>query len=113
MLPQGELANIYDSEDGLRYAALIEMKVGSVRGNHVHRVKEELVYVISGKLELVVQEIPEGEKVTLDLRPGDLIFISTGIAHALKPLESGMAIEFSKARFDPSDVQRVVLIPSN
>jgi len=86
------------------------MKVGAVRGNHVHRVKEELVYVLSGRLELVVQEIPGGERVTLELGPGDLVFISTGIAHALKPLEAGTAIEFSKARFDPSDVQRVVLI---
>src|SRR6516164_4733245 len=97
ILPQGELANIYDSDEGLRYAALIEMKVGAVRGNHVHRVKEELVYVLSGRLELVVQEIPGGERVTLELGPGDLVFISTGIAHALKPLEAGTAIEFSKA----------------
>jgi quercetin dioxygenase-like cupin family protein len=110
LLSQGELANIYDADEGLRYAALIEMRIGTVRGNHVHRVKEELVYVISGRLELVVQELPNGKPVTVELVPGDLAFIATGIAHAIKPLEPGLAIEFSKARFDPADVQRVVLV---
>jgi quercetin dioxygenase-like cupin family protein len=110
ILPQGELSNIYDAEEGLRYAALIEMRVGTVRGNHVHRVKEELVYVISGRLELIVQESSQGEVLRLELRPGDLAFIATGIAHAIKPLEAGLAIEFSKARFDPADSERVVLV---
>jgi quercetin dioxygenase-like cupin family protein len=110
ILPQGELANFYDADDGLRYAALIEMRIGSIRGNHVHRVKEELIYVISGRLELVVQEMPEGGRATLELVPGDLAFIATGIAHAIKPLESGLAMEFSKARFDPADVEKVALI---
>jgi quercetin dioxygenase-like cupin family protein len=110
ILPQGELANFYDADEGLRYGALIEMRVGSIRGNHVHRVKEELIYVISGRLELVVQQMPEGERVALELVAGDLAFIATGIAHAIKPLESGLAMEFSKARFDPADVQKVALI---
>ena len=110
LLSQGELANVYDADEGLRYAALIEMRVGTVRGNHVHRVKEEIVYVISGRLELVVQELPKGERVAIELVPGDLALISTGIAHAIKPLEEGLAIEFSKTRFDPLDAERVVLI---
>src|SRR5262245_17799687 len=110
ILPQGELSNIYDAEEGLKYAALIEMRLGRVRGNHVHRVKEELVYVISGRLELLVRETLKGEAVKLELLPGDLAFISAGIAHAIKPLETGLAIEFSKARFDPSDAERVELV---
>jgi len=110
ILPQGELANFYDADEGLRYGALIEMRVGSIRGNHVHRVKEELIYVISGRLELVVQQMPEGERVSLELVAGDLAFIATGIAHAIQPLESGLAMEFSKVRFDPTDVQKVALL---
>jgi quercetin dioxygenase-like cupin family protein len=110
ILPQGELANFYDADEGLRYGALVEMRVGSIRGNHVHRVKEELIYVISGRLELVVQQMPEGERAALELVAGDLVFIATGIAHAIKPLESGLAMEFSKVRFDPTDVQKVALV---
>jgi len=110
LLAQGELANIYDAEEGLRYAALIEMRVGTVRGNHVLRVKEELVYIISGRVELVVQEAAGSMPVPLELVAGDLAFIATGIAHAIKPLEAGLAIEFSKTRFDPVDAQRVVLV---
>jgi mannose-6-phosphate isomerase-like protein (cupin superfamily) len=110
LLSQGELANLYDADEGIRYLALIELRLGAVRGNHLHRVKEEQVYLISGELVLVVQQGEAGERVYMELHPGDLVEIDTGVAHAIKPTEAGYAIEFSRTRFDPADVQRVTLI---
>lgn len=110
LLAQGELANFYDGDEGIRYIALIEMRLGQVRGNHVHQVKDEQVYVLSGQLLLVAQDGGAGEKVSFDVAPGDLVSIATGVAHAIKPVKAGYAIEFSKARFDPSDSQKVILI---
>jgi hypothetical protein len=57
MLPQGELAQFYDGEEGVRYIASIELHAGTVRGNHYHKIKREYVYIISGKLRLLVQEL--------------------------------------------------------
>src|SRR5436305_702140 len=52
MLPQGELAQFYDGDEGIRYIAQIELQAGSVRGNHYHKAKEEWVYLISGEVNL-------------------------------------------------------------
>ncbi len=104
MLPQGELAQIHDSDDGIRYLAFIEVRVGSDRGNHYHKVKEEWVYVMQGKVLVVVQDIETNARASVPLEKGDLLFIQTRIAHVLRPVESGQALEFSQARFDATDV---------
>jgi hypothetical protein len=110
VLPQGDLANFYDDDAGIRYAAFIEMRSGGVRGNHWHRVKEEQVYVISGELLLVAQDGETGPRVSVRLAAGDLAIIACGVAHAIKTVEPGQAIEFSQTRFDAADVQRFTLI---
>lgn len=106
MLPQGELAQFYDGEEGIRYIAQIELQAGSIRGNHYHKVKEEWVYLISGEVNLVVEDLESKAREATLLTAGDLIFIKTGVAHALQVTKSGQAIEFSTARFDPADIYR-------
>jgi quercetin dioxygenase-like cupin family protein len=103
LLPQGELAQFYSSSEGLRYVAYAELRAGAVRGNHYHKFKQEWIYIISGKLSLVLEDIESGSRDTLTLARGDLAFISTGVAHALHVQESGHAIEFSAIAFDPTD----------
>ena len=109
-LAQGELANFYNGEPGMRYLAFMELRVGAIRGNHFHRKKEEWVYLISGRLLLVVQEVEASRPISIDLVAGDLVTIATGVAHALNPLEPGHGVEFSPALFDPADVQKSTLI---
>jgi mannose-6-phosphate isomerase-like protein (cupin superfamily) len=104
MLPRGELAQFYDAEEGIHYMAFIELLPGQVRGNHYHKVKEELVYVIRGEVQLAVADIQSKAQALVELRAGDLAVIRTGIAHALRTVEPGQAIEFSSARFDPADI---------
>jgi hypothetical protein len=103
-LPQGELAQIHNSDEGLRYLAVIELCVGSVRGNHYHKIKEEWVYVTQGRLVALVQDIQTNERASVALATGDLLLIQTHIAHALQPVEAGQALEYSRARFDASDI---------
>ena len=57
-LPQGELAQFYDDPQGIHYLAFIELKEGTKRGNHFHRIKEEYIYLLSGELVLVVPPLP-------------------------------------------------------
>lgn len=109
-LAQGELAQFYDGEEGIRYAAFIEFLAGTPRGNHYHKIKEEFIYIIRGEVLLHVEDIASKEKKFLPLTPGDLVKISTGIAHALEIAEPGFAIEFSTSRFDPADNYRYALV---
>ena len=103
-LAQGELAQIHDGEEGLHYLAFIELRVGSIRGNHYHQIKKEWTYVISGKLLLVVEDIATHERDSFTMQSGDLAFVGTGIAHALRIIEPGGAVEFSPARFSGADI---------
>ena len=104
LLPQGELAQVYDAEEGIRYMAVIEARVGCVRGNHYHKVKRERIYVLQGELLVVVEDIQTKARASVPLQTGDLLFIQTGIAHALQTVEPGLAIEFGLARFDTADI---------
>jgi len=106
LMPQGELAQFYDAEEGIRYLAFIDLLPGQVRGNHYHQVKEELVYVIRGEVLLSVADIDSRESASVALRTGDLVMIRPRITHALRTVEAGHAIEFSVARFDPADIHR-------
>src|SRR5438876_1722495 len=106
MLPQGELAQFHDSEEGIRYIASIELKAGTVRGNHYHKIKREYIYVLSGEVLLVLAELESRARETLEIKGGDLILIEPGIVHALQVKQTGRAVEFSPNRFDPSDTYR-------
>ena len=110
-LPQGDLAQIHNADEPIRYLAAIELKPGSIRGNHVHRIKREFLYLTSGRLRLALQDCATGETASTELSAGDLVLIPPGIAHALCPLEPGLAVEFSPAVLDPTDTERHVLVP--
>lgn len=115
LLPQGELAQVHDADEGMRYLAFIELKPGTVRGNHFHRHKKEFIYIIKGTIDLVVEDIDTDTGaagrviVTIRLEAGDLAVIEAGVAHALRVVEPGHAIEFSPSRFDAADTHRHAL----
>ena len=106
LLPQGELAQFHNADEGIRYMAFVELLPGQVRGNHYHKVKVELIYVIRGEVLLSVADIDSKASASVALRTGDLAVIRVGIAHALRPKEPGQAIEFSSARFDAADIHK-------
>jgi mannose-6-phosphate isomerase-like protein (cupin superfamily) len=103
LLPQGELAQFYDADKPIRYMAFLELRPGRLRGNHYHKLKEELLYIIQGELSLLVQDTLNGTRDSVPLRAGDLALIRCGVAHALLAAAPRQAIEFSPARFDPAD----------
>jgi quercetin dioxygenase-like cupin family protein len=53
-----------------------EFPPGSAPPGHVHDVEEEVIYILAGEGKLVT---PEGEAL---LRPGDAVFIPSGLHHA-------------------------------
>lgn len=104
LLPQGELAQVHDADEGMRYMAVIETRVGCARGNHYHKVKQERIYVLQGELSVAVEDVQTKARASVPLRTGDLVLIQTGIAHALQTVKPGQAIEFGQVRFDATDI---------
>src|SRR5438445_5871381 len=94
LLPQGELAQFWDGEQPISYIAYIELRAGTVRGNHYHKDKEEHVYVVTGELTLLVEDVQTHERDSVPLKGGDLVSIPTMLAHTLRVSASGSAIEF-------------------
>ncbi len=111
ILPQGDLAQLYDADEGLRYLAWLELKAGSMRGNHYHRGKREFFYLIAGRVELVLEELESGARVNWLLAAGDLVFLGPGIVHTYCPTADGQAVEFSAQRFQAEDTLRKVIVP--
>lgn len=110
MFPQGELAQFHDGRESIHYLAYVELVSGTTRGNHYHKSKRELIYVIAGGLNVVAEDIASRCRVTVPLELGDLVLIETEVAHALQVTRTGHAFEFSSARFDPADSYRYTLI---
>jgi mannose-6-phosphate isomerase-like protein (cupin superfamily) len=106
LLAQGELAQFYDSDEGIRYLAAIELREGAVRGNHYHDKKEEWLYIILGEISLILEDMDSHARAIVPLYAGDLAVVQTGVAHAWKTIQPGLAVEFSPARFDPADLHR-------
>jgi quercetin dioxygenase-like cupin family protein len=106
LLAQGELAQFYDSDEGIRYIAAVELREGAVRGNHYHDRKEEWLYVVAGEVALQLEDMASKTRATVPLRAGDLAVVHTRVAHAWQTIQAGFAVEFSPVRFDPADVHR-------
>lgn len=102
--PAGELAQILNGVT-FRFLAYLEFKPdpSAPRGNHVHAKKTESLYLISGHLRAVYQDISTGERTECDLRSGDLVTISPGCAHVYFAEEYSQAIEVADADYDPAD----------
>jgi quercetin dioxygenase-like cupin family protein len=103
-LAQGELAQVCEGTEGMRYIALIEMKPGCARGNHYHKSKLEHAYVITGEVLLALRDISTGESAEVLLRAGSLARIAPMVGHVFIPDSAGWAIEFSPQAFDPADL---------
>jgi len=100
LLDKGELAQFYNSSEPIHLIAYVEFPDGSTRGGHYHPSREEKIYIIRGHMILAVQDIESGEYEVCEIAEGDLISISPKIAHAIKTVKSGHAIEFSSKTFD-------------
>ena len=108
--PRGELAVLTDGSTPLRHLCYVELRTGMVRGNHFHKLRHEYFYVIAGNLAVELQEISTNESASVELRPGDMLYIKPGIAHALNPLCDGHALEYAAEPFDLADVYPHTLI---
>lgn len=101
-LEKGELSEIYDSSEPIRHIAYIEFLNGKPRGGHYH-TRPEFFYIIRGEIALKVADVATGVAAETRVKEGDLIFLQPKIAHVLKSIGPGQAIEFSKKRFNPKD----------
>jgi mannose-6-phosphate isomerase-like protein (cupin superfamily) len=108
--PRGELAVLTDGSTPIRHLCYVELRAGKVRGNHFHKLRYEYFYVIAGNLAVELRNLRTDESASVELRPGDMLFIKPGVAHALNPLNDGHALEYAAEAFNLADVYPLQLI---
>jgi mannose-6-phosphate isomerase-like protein (cupin superfamily) len=83
---------------------LLVVETGKRLSLQIHRVKDETIYVASGRLRLHLEN-DDGEIVTREMGPGDHSRIPVGRRHRFEAIERVEIIEVSTPELD--DVVRV------
>lgn len=75
------------------------LRKGSESSLHYHESKEELFYIVKGRIKVQLDQEEE------DLEPGDVLLISPGQRHQIRPLEDTLILELGTRMF--GDVIRI------
>jgi dTDP-4-dehydrorhamnose 3,5-epimerase-like enzyme len=105
---KGEFVQISHRED-IGHLAFFELKKGHVRGNHYHEKKEEVFYIISGKVRAIFFDIDSSEKEEQILTRGDKITVATRTGHIFLGIEDTLVVEYSPQYYDKEDAFRMDL----
>lgn len=87
----------------LVYWELDSARTEQERGHHYHEKKAEQLYVISGELELLLEDLETSERRAFTVRGGTRITIPPRIAHAYHSHTYSQVLEYSPDPYDPSD----------
>lgn len=99
---RGELAQIVNDEC-FRHIVYLELKPGFFRGKHYHLRREEVFYVVSGKVKAVFEDIETTERLEKILSAGDKVMILPKCAHVFFSVEYSQLLHYSKDKYDPAD----------
>ena len=99
---KGEFAQISYRED-MGHLAFFELKKGHFRGNHYHEKKEEVFYIISGKIRALFMDLDSAEKEEQLLTKGDKIKVDTRVGHVFHGIDDALVIEYSPQYYDKKD----------
>lgn len=78
-----------------------DVPVGTVRGGHAHRLQQQLLFCLSGSLEVVLERGAESARVLLD-SPAKGLLIEPGIWSSQTFLEvDSVELVFSSGPYDP------------
>jgi len=103
---KGEFAQISYRED-IGHLAFFELREGQFRGGHYHEGKEEVFYVVSGRIKAVFADLRNGEKQTCVLEKGLKVRVRTGVGHRFYGIEDSLVIEYSPQYYDKSDAIKI------
>jgi dTDP-4-dehydrorhamnose 3,5-epimerase-like enzyme len=103
---KGEFVQISFRED-IGHVAFFELKKGQFRGNHYHEKKEEVFYIINGKIRAVFADIDTSEREERILTKGYKVQVPTRIGHIFYGLEDATVVEYSPQYYDKKDALKI------
>ena len=103
---KGEFVQISYLED-TGHVAFFELKKGQFRGNHYHEKKEEVFYVINGKIRAIFVDVDTSEREERILTKGDKVQVSTRVGHIFHGLQDATVVEYSPQYYDKEDALKI------
>lgn len=101
--PAGELAQIINGEI-LRHIVYLEfLPASQPRGRHYHQHKTEILYILTGTLQALFQDITSKEQLEVTLQAGDMVRVSPQCAHQYRSGTYAQALELAAQPYDPTD----------
>jgi len=105
---RGEFVQISYKEE-MRHLAVFEIRKGFSRGSHYHEAKEEIFYVVSGKMRALLMDMDTLQKEEYILEKGDKIRLKPRCGHIFYGLEDTLVVEYSPQVFNMEDSYRIDL----
>ncbi len=105
---RGEFVQISYQEE-IWHLAVFEIRKGFSRGNHYHGEKEEIFYVVSGKMRALFLDMDTPQKEEYILGKGDKIRIKPRCGHVFYGLEDTLVVEYSPQVYNREDSYRIDL----
>jgi len=99
---RGEFVQISYQEE-IRHLALFEIRKGFSRGGHYHAKKEEIFYIVSGKIKARLWDLDTQEKEEGVFKKGDRVRIQPRCGHLFDALKDTVVVEYSPHVYEPED----------
>jgi dTDP-4-dehydrorhamnose 3,5-epimerase-like enzyme len=105
---RGEFVQISYKEE-IWHLAVFGIRKGFSRGSHYHEAKEEIFYVVSGKMRALFLDMDTLQKEEYILEKGDKIRMKPRCGHIFYGLEDTLVVEYSPQVYDTEDSYRIDL----
>jgi dTDP-4-dehydrorhamnose 3,5-epimerase-like enzyme len=99
---RGEFVQISHREE-IRHLAFFQIRKGFSRGSHYHEKKDEIFYVVDGRIRGLFTDVDTGEGGEFFFEKGDKIHVAPRLGHILYGLEETLVVEYSSRYFDAND----------
>lgn len=72
------------TQDSWAEVNFIETRAEQIRGNHYHKETRELFFIISGEIDVVVDDLNSGKHFELSVSKGDIFIIEPYEVHTFR-----------------------------
>ncbi|MGD0230791.1 MAG: cupin domain-containing protein [Syntrophorhabdales bacterium] len=103
---KGAFAQICYGEEA-RHIAFFTIRKGFWRGMHYHEKKEEVFYVVEGRIRAVFVDLDTRERVEHMLTKGGRLRVKPGCWHIFYGIDEASVVEYSPQVYDRTDAYRI------
>ena len=95
-----------------REVNVVYTKAGQIRGGHFHQHTSEVIFILSGRAEVLLTPCEDlSKRIVLMLKAGEGIRIPPMVAHDFNYLEDSMHLQLLDKCFDPANQDLITFSP--